>query len=98
MTDFTDLVKLNDISIYEHLKYTGQESLVVMFYMDRCKPCDKAKPRFVATMHRDSAEETTKALDITLYPSFALFRDGRCVSVRQGSHNKLDLERWLVYA
>ena len=109
LDSFKNMVKLNDISIYEHLRYTGQACLIAMFYKDGCKPCDRMKPRFVrasersgwadrhfAIIHQNDAPETIAALGISLYPSFCLFRSGRAVSVRQGSMNLQELERWLV--
>lgn len=109
MPDFNDLVKLNDISIYEHLKYVGAENLVVMFHTTNCQPCFRQKGRFIklasralehyhfATMFKWDAPETTEALGIKLYPSVCLFRDKRAVSVRQGSISLTEMEKWLLF-
>ena len=108
-TDFYDLTKLNDTSLFEHLKYVGPDTLIIMFWKFGCPPCERMKPLFArsasragwaersfATMRQDEAEETIRSLGINLYPSFALFRNMQCVGVRQGSMPLQDLERFLL--
>ena len=110
MVGFNDLVKLNDVSIYENMKSVGADNLVVMYHTSNCQPCHRQKARFVklasralpnyhfATAHKNENAETTAALGISLYPSLVLFRDKKAVSVRQGSMSLQEMEKWLIYA
>lgn len=104
-----DFVQLNDVSLYEHFKYVGPDDLVVMVHKSGCKPCETMKTRYekvakrswgsvhFAQMHQSEAPDTIASLEIKLFPSFVLFRNRKAVSVKQGSMNIKDFERWLLY-
>ena len=107
--DFYDLTRLNDISLFEHLKYVGPDTLIIMFHTSNCPPCERMKPifarsasragwaeRFFSVVHKGDAPETIASLGITLFPSFAIFRNMQCVGIRQGSMPLQELERYIL--
>ena len=91
---------IQELNTNNFMEHTKNGLKLVEFFTDWCSFCKKQKPIiedlskngvWIGILNADDNSDIAKLFDITGFPSFVLFKDGKPISKFSGFHDKSSL-------